>query len=127
MSAPILRIALRHMENSLEIQNHIDRSLKKVLDFLENEPSPVFVNLMVTPSTVHAHHEVELVIKSPHYEAVVKKEGPIFFQTLDIVIDDMYLKLHEEKRKLTDNHKDKRLLKDRDRQEYQKKDRVQKK
>lgn len=128
MNEPILRIALRHMENSPEIQMHIDRQMARIIDFLGNEPTPIYIDLVATPSKVHEHHEVELIIKSPNYNVIVKKEGPIFFQVLDIVTDEAYQKLQQENRRLTDDHKEGRLnKKNKVPGEYNRKQRFQKK
>lgn len=108
MNAPIIRIVFRHMDSTSDMENHINKQLKKVIEFLGNEPTPIYIDLVMTPSKVHAHHEIELLIKSPEYHVVVKKEGADFYLLLDKVIDAAYDKLHEEKRQKIDERKEQR-------------------
>lgn len=104
------QITLRHMENSPEIDLHIRKQMGRILEFLKNEPTPVYIHLVASPSKNHAHHQVELIIKTPHYNLVGKDEGPIFFVILDQVIDTMYKTLGQEKRKVVDGHKEKKRM-----------------
>lgn len=104
------RIYFKNMEPSKAMENHANEQLAKIEHFLENEPSPVFIDLTFTPSKVREHHFVELRVKSPNYDLVThyEHEGMPFYECLDRVIDTMYKNLHEAKRKKIDdrNHKD---------------------
>lgn len=99
------RIVFRHMDHSKVMEDHANKHLKKVEEFLKNEPTPIHIDLVLEPSKVHAHHLVELRVKTPHYDCVAKREGPDFYQLLDHVIDIMYRELHEEKEKIVSNRK----------------------
>lgn len=128
MNEPIVRITLRHMENSIEIERHIQKELARVIEIAGQEPTPIYINFVVNPSKLHAHHEIELLVKTPNYSAIVKKEGPDFFTLVDRVCQEMYQKLCEEKRQLDADHKDKRLIgKNRETGEYSRKQRFPKK
>lgn len=100
------RITFRNMEHAAAIENYANDRLKKVEKFLENENTPVYIDLVLEPSKVHAHHRVELRVKSPHYDLISHYEGPEFYKILDHVVDVMIHELTEEKRKLIDerNH-----------------------
>jgi len=104
------KITYRHMESSPEIEAAIKRDMAKILKFLENEPTPVFVNLTITPGKLHAHNEVELQVKSPHYDLFGKEEEPNFFVALGKVTDTMYKRLEAAKRKTVDGHKEKNRM-----------------
>lgn len=104
------QITYRHMENSPEIEFHIRKQMAKILKFLENERSPVYIHLVITPSKDHAHHEAELVIKTPHYNVVGKEEDPIAFVAIDTLIDTTYKRLEQAKRKVDDGHKEKKRM-----------------
>ncbi|MCL5876145.1 MAG: hypothetical protein M1114_06770, partial [Candidatus Dependentiae bacterium] len=91
------KVTYRHMESSPEIEAAIKRDMAKILLFLENEPTPVFINLTITPGKLHAHHEVELLVKSPHYDLFGKEEGANFFVLLGTITDTMYKRLEAEK------------------------------
>ena len=44
------QITLRHMENSPEIDLHIRKQMGRILEFLKNEPTPVYIHLVASPS-----------------------------------------------------------------------------
>lgn len=101
------RIMFRHMKHSDAIEQHALQQLKKIENFLENEPSPCSIDLVMEPSKIREHPKVELRIKTPHYDLIThyEQEGMDFYQVLDHVIDVMYRLLHEEKQKLVDARK----------------------
>lgn len=111
------RIVFRHMEHSDVMEKHANEQLEKIIQFLENDRGPVFIDLSLEPSKVHQHHRVDLHIKSADYNlnSAYEKEGLDFYQTLDHVIDVMYRQLLEAKRKRLD------LAKERGRHEESKK------
>lgn len=111
------KITFRNMSHSEPMEQHAQSQLEKVKRFLEHEQSPVHIDLILSPSKVHSHHLVELRVKSPQYDLTSNYEGAEFYKVLDRVIDSMYTRLHEAKRKLVsarkmvdkdDNRKEKR-------------------
>ena len=100
----------RHMEATDAIDQHANTQLAKIEEFLKNEREPIYLELTFHDGKPHAHFEVEFLLKSPHYDLFVKKEGPHFYQVMDEVIDTMYQLLHKEKdrrledRKMTGRH-----------------------
>lgn len=94
------KVTFRHMEHSSVMDDYINQQLAKIEDFLSHEQEPVFLELVLEPSTVHAHHRVEIRIKTPEYYLVSNYEGPEFYDVLDRVLDTMYYQLHEKKREL---------------------------
>lgn len=99
------RITFKRMDHSAVLEDYANQQLAKVEEFLENERSPVYIDLVFEPSHVHAHHKIELRVKSPHYDKISNYEGKDFYHTLDRVIDVMYQELLEEKRKHIDEKK----------------------
>jgi ribosome-associated translation inhibitor RaiA len=96
------RIVFRNTEHSEAVEQYANKQLEKIVEFLANEPTPVYLNLVLEPSKVHAHNRVELIIKTPHFERVTEFEGPKFHDVLDKVIDTMYLELHEDDKRRKD-------------------------
>jgi ribosomal subunit interface protein len=96
------RILFRHMEHSKVLEEYANEQLAKIEHFLENEREPIYIGLTFEPSKVHAHHKVELLVKTPHYDLISSYEhkGEAFYETLDRVIDVMYRELHEKKKLL---------------------------
>jgi len=99
------RITFRRMEHSPVMEDYAENQLKKIYDFLTNERPPIYVDLILQPSKIHAHHFIELRVKTPHYDLISNYEGPNFYDVLDRVIDVMYQELHEAKRKRIDARK----------------------
>lgn len=99
------RITFNGVEHSAAIENYADEQLKKIVEFLNNERSPIYLDVTFTPSKVRAHHFVELRVYSPNYNLVSSYEGPDFYDTLDRVFDIMYKQLREHKKLLNDKKK----------------------
>ena len=101
------RITFRNMDHVVAIENYANDKLGKVVHFLEHEPTPVYIDLVLEPSKVHEHHRVELRVKSPHYDLISNYEGAEFYKILDRVVDVMLHELTREKRKQIDerNHR----------------------
>ncbi len=113
MNEPIIRIAYLHMEHSEDIERNVKKQLQKVIDFIADGPSPAYLDLMMEASHLHPqdrsktfpHHQIALQVKTPHYEVYVKKEDSDFYKLLGHVIDEVYEKLHREKKERVDDRK----------------------
>lgn len=101
------RIVFRNMEPSDVMRKYADEQLEKVIEFLENDRGPVFIDLYLEPSKFREHNRVELHVKSAEYNlnSSYEHEGMGFYDTLDRVIDVMYRELLEAKRKNNDMEK----------------------
>lgn len=101
------RIVFRNMDKSDVMEEYANEQLRKIEDFLKDEPTPITIDLFLEPSTVNEHHRVELIVKTPNYRKSIDYEypGTAFYDVLDRVIDTMYKELHEEKRKHHDKLK----------------------
>ncbi len=101
------RIAFRNMDHSDVMEQYANQQLDKIEKFLQEERSPILINLTLTASHVNEHPTVELMVKTANYDRVVKyeHEGMELYDVLDRVIDTMYKKLLEDKKRLHDNLK----------------------
>ena len=93
------RITFRNMEHAAAIENYANEHLKKIEKFLEHEPTPIAIDLLMEPSKTREHNRVELRVKTPHYDLISHHEGPQFYKVLDHVIDVMMQELLNAKRK----------------------------
>jgi ribosome-associated translation inhibitor RaiA len=95
------------MDHSDVMEEYANGQLERIVEFLENDRGPVFIDLHLEPSHVHEHHRVGLYVKAADYDLYsgYEHEGLDFYGALDRVIDVMYQKLHEEKRKRDDEKK----------------------
>ena len=95
------------MDHSEILEKYANEQLAKVIDFLQNEPSPVFIELVFEPSKVNEHHHVELRVKSPDYDLIsdYEYEGTAFYEVVDRVIDTMYRELLNAKQRRIDDRK----------------------
>jgi ribosomal subunit interface protein len=100
------RIAFRNMEKTNHMEEYCIGQLDKIEKFLENERPPVSIDLVLEPSKVHAHHQVELRVNTPHYHKKVQFEGPDFYLVLNRAFDTMYKELHEEKKKQKEHQRE---------------------
>jgi len=99
------KVTFKNMDHSNPMEDYAQDQLAKIYHFMENEPTPVHIELVLEPSHVHAHHKIELRVKSPNYSRVSTYEGPEFYDVLDRVIDTMYKELHEDKSRHVDERK----------------------
>lgn len=99
------KITFRGMKHSSVLEDYANQQLSKIEEFLDNERTPVYIDLILEPSHVHAHHKIELRVKTPNYDRISNYEGSDFYITLDRVIDVMYKELHEDKKKHDDEKK----------------------
>lgn len=99
------RIAFRGMESTPVLEEFANKHLEKVEKLLETERTPIWIDLVLEASTVHAHNKVELRIKTPNYELVAHHEGPEMYQEIDRVIDKMIQEIRRAKEKHVDEAK----------------------
>lgn len=100
------QFTFRGMDHSPVMEDHANAQLEKVERFLANEREPIYLHLVLIAEFVHHHHEVEITLKTPHYDLHVHRKGPDFYKVLDAAIDTLYHNLHEAKRKLVDKRHD---------------------
>jgi ribosomal subunit interface protein len=95
------------MEHSDSLEQYVDKQLDKIVHFLENEPTPVFIDFVLEPSKSRAHPTVELIVKTPHYDRIVHEErdGTDMYDIIDTTVERMYRLLHEDKQKMIDERK----------------------
>jgi ribosomal subunit interface protein len=98
------QITFRGMDHSPVMEQHIDQQLAKIERFLENETEPIYLHVVLDAERTHHHHNIELGLKTPHYDLHIRKRGPEFYKVLDEAIDALYLALQEKKRELIDTY-----------------------
>ena len=99
------KITFRDVPHSSAMENYALEQLARVDEFLTNERSPIVIDLIFSPSKIHAHNRVELLIKSPNYDLVTHFEGPDFYDAMDKTIDKMYRQLLEQKDRRMEDRK----------------------
>ena len=101
------RVTFRNMDHSDAMEEYINQHLEKIEEFLENEPTPIHIDMVVESSKTREHPRAELRIKSPHFDLISHYEhtGVDMYDAIDHVIDIMYRQLHEHKKKECDNRK----------------------
>ncbi len=97
------RVTMRHMDHVPDVENYAHDALERIIQALNGEKSPIYLDLIVEPGRPHAHHQVELLIKTPSLNIVYKEEGLHVFQLIDRACDMAYKKIHEEKKKRIKN------------------------
>ena len=101
------RITFRNMATSTVMEEYASKQLKKIEDFLAEEKTPIYIDLVFEPSKVPEHHRVELRVKTPNYDRIsnYEHEGMPFYEVVDRVIDVMYYELHEDKKRMVEDRK----------------------
>lgn len=100
------RIVFRGMEKTQPMEDYCNQQLAKVEKLLENEREPIFINMILEPSKVRAHHYIEVRVKTPDIHTVSKYEGPQFYDVVDRVVDTMYRNIIEERKRLIEHRRE---------------------
>lgn len=94
------RVTFRHMEPVADLENHAQVALDAVIEALSSERTPIYIDLVLSPGRPHAHHQVELLVKSPNYDLICKEEGPHMYQLIDLACDIVCRKIREQKKRM---------------------------
>jgi ribosomal subunit interface protein len=85
-------------------EDQINSELEKIERFLKNEPTPVYVDVVVDSHDVHAYNRVSVRVKTPHYDCFADAKGDDLHAAINDAINKMYNQLRDEKEKITDSH-----------------------
>ena len=100
------QITFRSMEHSGGLENHALSRLAKIEHFLDlSENTPVTIHMIITGGFVHAHHKVELLVKTPHYDLVAHEESKDAYQAITDVVHKMFAELTRAKEKMIHDRK----------------------
>lgn len=81
-----IRISFRGMEHSDALTTYTNEALEKVFKFIEREPEPIQVDVILEAHRQHHHHKVEIRMSSKHYHFLLAHEGPDIYQEIDHVV-----------------------------------------
>lgn len=98
------RIVYKGMDSQPVLEEFANKHLEKIEKLLENQRTPVFIDLVLEASHVHAHHRVTLLVKTPDYDLVANHEGPEMYQEIDRVTDKMIHEIRRAKERLVSEH-----------------------
>lgn len=96
------KITFRQMDHSQIMEDYINGQLHKIEKILSTEREPIFLELVLEPSKVHAHNRVEIRVKTPDYYLISNYGGPKMYDVIDRVLDVMYQQICEKKRELVE-------------------------
>jgi ribosomal subunit interface protein len=101
------RITFRHIEHTPVLDQFANKQLEKVEKLLTGEHTPVFIEFVIVGAPNHAHHEVDLRVKTPHFELVAKHEGPDMYQEIERVTHTMAQEIIKAKEKYLEKQRNK--------------------
>lgn len=81
-----IRISFRNMEHSDALATYTNEALQKIFKFIEKEPEPMHIDVILEAHRQHHHHKVEIRMSSKHYHFLLSHEGPDIYQEIDHVI-----------------------------------------
>jgi len=99
-----IKINFHQMPHSEGIDQHAREKLSKIKTFLgrPEERHPITAELFLNAHQLHAHHEVELRVKSGVIEAAAHETNADMYQAIDTVIDKVLTQLKREKERTDD-------------------------
>ena len=77
----------KEADDSRAIRNYIDENLAKIGHLLDHVKDPVFIDITVDIAKPHPHHQFDFRLHGPHFEIIVKREGPELYLAIDVVIE----------------------------------------
>ena len=97
-------ITFRNMEHSAPLEEHANAKLAKIEEYLggSEDFTPFSVELRLDAHKMHAHHHVELHLRTPHFALHTHEEGPDMYIAVDDTIDKMVKLIIKEKEKYKD-------------------------
>lgn len=94
------RIVFRGMEHSQLLEDYAREALSKTDKFLENEPDPVQIDVVLEAHKQHQHHKVEVRLKSKSHHIVMSHEGADIYVVIDYVIKHVIEEIKKNKDKM---------------------------
>ena len=98
-------LTFRHMEHSNAMELYVDQQLEKLEKFLLNEPTPVFLDVVLEADKRRSISRGEVRLKTPHYDVFTHDEQPDMYDVIDTIIDTAYHKVLEKKKELVNKRK----------------------
>lgn len=101
-----IRMAFRGMEHSNAMEEYASKKLGKLEKFLQKEPEPLYVDLVLEAARQHHHHKVEIRINNKHHHIMVHSEGPDLYLQIDATVDKAVHEAKKDKERMIDarNH-----------------------
>lgn len=93
------------MDHSPVLESYVNDQLVKIEEFLKNEPSPVYLDVVLEADPRRSISRGEIRIKSPHYDLISNFEVADMYDVIDRIIDVMYKMLRKKKKELVDQRK----------------------
>ena len=81
-----IKINFRNMEHSDALTTYVNEALEKIFKFIEREPEPIQIDVILEAHKQHAHHKVEIRMRSKHYHSLLSNEGPDIYREIDYVV-----------------------------------------
>lgn len=106
------KISFRGTPPLADVEEHVERSLGRIVSFLDKERAPYTLDFVLEKHPTHGHDAVNFHAQVTYNEAAgshtfeVHREGNILMKIADEAIDAMYRQILEKKRQLVDerNH-----------------------
>ena len=102
-----IRLVFRGMDHSKAIEDYVNQEIEhKVLKFLKKEGDLLNIDAVLDAGRIHAHHHVEIRLKSTHYHFIASYEGADLYTVIDhvikIIVED--IKKHKDRSIYERNH-----------------------
>lgn len=95
-----IKITFRNMEHSDALDTYTREGLEKIFKFIEKEPEPINIDVILEAHRQHHHHKVEIRMSSKHYHFLLAHEGPEIYKEIDHVIKVLIEDIKKEKGKM---------------------------
>jgi ribosomal subunit interface protein len=99
-----IKIAFHNMTHSQPMEDHVRQKVGKISEFLKYETQllPFNIEVWLKANAQHPHHQVELHVKTAHFNLHTHDEGTDIYVALDNTIDTMVELVKKEKERRRD-------------------------
>jgi len=101
----LTRITFKNMKHSDILEEHIKQQRAKIEEFLANEATPVYIDVVVESNGEKQYYKLTSHVKSPSYDCYAEHTGTDPYTQANEVLDRMYDQLRRAKRALVDSQK----------------------
>lgn len=99
-----LKMTFRGMDHTDAIEEYVVKNLTKFKKYLGKEdPDATFLHVILEGNHNHDIYEIEMRLKSPHFDIVVEREAHKMYPLIDEVVHIMERELKDSKEKFIDS------------------------
>lgn len=99
------RVTFRHMDHTPVLEEFVNKQVERIEKLLVAEREPIYLDVVLEAFPNHAHHGVEIRLKTPHFDLIAHNEGAEMYQEIDRTIETMIKEIKKAKDKFIEDQR----------------------